>query len=264
MSIGSNPSLAADFTGQTLRAGMRVVVVAEDASVRESLLGAFAEDAAFLLVGSAQRMVDAEPIIDEYVPEVVVCQAEAMADWQPTSSETLVLNISFKNGEVVLRRFDGEYEFSMNRSQLARSLAAIKGEVLFRKGEWLRHLVSSASVTSNKRRDDAPEAILPLTVRHCEDIAWVRSDGNYVLYYGNSGMWKERGSLSMLRWSHPACHFLRISRSCAVNRSQIKRVLRQENRLVISMKCGTVLSPSRSYLRAILQAVPDLIETRAS
>jgi DNA-binding LytR/AlgR family response regulator len=176
----------------------------------------------------------------------------------------LFLHTAARGGEVVLWRGDAEGEFSLNRDHLPKTLATIKAEILLRKREWLCHLISSAASTPRVRSEEASEVVSTLTAPQHADVVWVRAEGNYVLFHGNAGTWKERGTLSMLRATDSECRFLRISRSCAVNRSHIDRILKRENHLVISMKCGTVLRPSRSYLRLILEAVPELIQSRSA
>jgi DNA-binding LytR/AlgR family response regulator len=263
MSAASKPNFATICPGQSLRAGMRVVVVERDAAIRESVAHAFARDAAFVVVGVTERMTEANEMIDQFVPEVVICPAEQVVSPPLSHSEMLLLHTSSTSGEIVLWRADAEGSFSLRRDHLARSLEAIKGEILFRKGEWLCHLIASASSTPKARSDEASQIRSTLTAPRRGDVVWVRADGNYVLFHGNAGTWKERGTLSMLRGTNSNCKFLRISRSCAVNCSQIERILKQDNHLVISMKCGTVLRPSRSYLRLILEAVPELIQSRS-
>ena len=240
---------------------MRVVIVESDPSIREWVLRAFSGDPAFVVVGVANRMADAEWMIDHYVPEIIICRAQETPDRQPVEPEPLFLDIRSKDQQVALRLAQCEDDLSLDRARLSNSLATIKGEVLFRKGEWLRYLVSASS-TSTERTEDKLGVMPSFALQQREEVNWVRAEGNYILFHANSGTWRERGSLSMLEYDS-AGKFLRISRSCAVNRSHIDRVLRQENAVFISMKCGTILRPSRSYLRAILQAIPDMIQARS-
>lgn len=243
-----------------LRAGIRVVVIERDSTVRERLAAVFAKESAFVFVASADSLFRGIRYLDEYIPEVVLCCEEHLASPSLRQYDGLLLETTSLNGEVVLRDPAGDC-FSLGPAHLARSLAEIETEVLSRKREWLRYLLSSASLTEPQEsavHANPNSSPMPLPI---DDIVWVRAQRNYVVLHSSTGTWKQRGSLITIQSKLPAGKFLRISRSCAVNRAQIQSALRKDKSLAITMSCGTILRPSRSYLRAVIQAVPELVES---
>jgi hypothetical protein len=259
MSQSAIAYIPAPAVAPPLRAGIRVVVIEKDSTVRERLAAVFAKESAFVFVASADTLFEGMRYLDEYIPEVVLCCEEHLASPSLRQYDGLLLKTTSLNGEVVLRDPAGDY-FSLSPAHLARSLAEIETEVLSRKREWLRYLLSSASLTepqiSGVHANQNP-SLMPLPM---DDIVWLRAQRNYVVLHSRTETWKQRGSLSTIQSKLPSGKFLRISRSCAVNRAQIQSVLRKHNSLAITMICGMILRPSRSYLRAVLQGVTELVE----
>jgi hypothetical protein len=242
-----------------LRAGIRVVVIEKDPSVRERLAAAFAKASAFVMAASADTLFRGMQYVDEYVPEVVLCGADHLAHSSLQQYDGLLLETTSRNGEILLRDSAGD-SFSLSAGQITRALAEIETEVLSRKREWLRYLLSSASSMERQGSGEHADRNPSPKPWPTEEVVWVRAQRNYVVLHSSTGTWKQRGSLSTIQSRLPAGNFLRISRSCAVNRARIQSVLRKENHLAITMICGTVLRPSRSYMRAVLQAVPEFVE----
>ncbi len=235
------------------------MVIEKDPLVRESLAAVFAKESAFVFVASADSLFRGITYLDEYIPEVVLCCEEHFANPSLRQYDGLLLETTSLNGEVVLRDPAGDY-FSLSSAHLARSLAEIETQVLSRKREWLRYLLSSASLPEPQKSAEHANQSPSLMPLPTEDVVWVSAQRNYVVLHSSTGTWKQRGSLSTIHSKLPAGKFLRISRSCAINRGQIQRVLRKGNDLVITMICGTVLRPSRSYLQAVRQGVMELVE----
>jgi hypothetical protein len=256
MSLSPIADIARSMPAPPVRAGIRVVIIEKDPAVRQFVADAFADHEAFVLVGTPDSLEKATWVVSEYVPEVVVCTAEDRADETLRKYQSLFLESRIQTGDIVLRDPVGEADFSFNAHNVATSLAAIQAEVLSRKGEWLRYLIASVSPADGNRSKECKDKP-PFTARELDDVVWARAQRNYVLLHNGSATWKKRGTLLMLQPNSHSTQFLRISRSCAVNRSKIQRVLREDNHLAITMTCGTVLQPSRSYLRSVLQMIPE-------
>lgn len=261
MSQNAFASLPALPLAPPLRAGIRVVVIEKDSIVREKLVALFAKAAAFVLAASADSLFHGMQYLDEYVPEVVLCCADHLAHSSLRQYDGLLLETAFHNGELSLYGPAGE-SFSLSPKHVAQAFAEIETEVLSRKREWLRYLISSAASTEQQTREDADRRPSLATVP-AEDVVWVRAQRNYVVLHGSEWASKRRGSLSTIQSRMPSGKFLRISRSCAVNRAHIQSVHKKKNYLAITMTCGTVLRPSRSYMRLVLQSVPELIDPAA-
>ena len=230
--------------GPVPRSGLRVLIYDSDPAWSVRLENLFALDRLFVQVGSPSTARHCRALIAEYVPEILVCREDEASQSLFDGEDNPLLLCPESTSVPLLRDAETRTAFSLEPQHHAATLTAIKARVLNRKAAEILRLMDAV-------RCDAPDDVL-----HPDDIFWVDSDRNYLIFHAKDGAVRRRGTLASFLSSNPN-EFIRVSRSRAVHRAQVKHCLQNANHIVLTLNGGTVLNVSRSCQWEVRRVFPE-------
>src|SRR5271169_1449748 len=247
--------------------GMRVVILDPDAEVRVALQRTVDGLPGFLLVGECRTWTECEPLLNTYLPELLItrlgfaspdfvagadgCVFPVMvglrlADYPSTHDcafETLDIPLDAKSVSMTMERVRTE----IYRRKLDELSVLLQRYVNFSRG--LSQYLSSLRV------DDGGEQNIP-----AERVMFIAADGNYLRVHTGADVHEIRDTMSVMTSKLDPGQFTRVHRSFIVNRTHVRNVVRKDGAAIgLTLSNGMELPVGPNY-RALVDSFETLKE----
>ncbi len=215
--------------------GMRVVILEPDSRVRDTLLQAMDQLPGFLLVGESRSWAECEPLLNVYLPELLITRVGY-------ASPTFLVNVSDTVFPVMvgLQSTDSpktrspvfeSLDVPLDAKSVSMTMERVRTEIYRRKLDELSVLLQRyvnfshglSQYVASFRVDDSGQAEVP-----ADRVMFIAAYGNYLRLHTSAKIHEIRDTMLGMSSRLDPAQFARIHRSFIVNRSHVQSVVRKD------------------------------------
>ncbi len=242
-------------------AGIRVVMLESDETVRDTVRAAIQRESTLRLAGEAQDWSYCDYLLQELVPELLIAQMKNVPDYWWHTAETNSFPLLLALGEThslmpVDERIIQTLTLPLDQIEVQLALLRAQTEIYTRKAHELSYLLRQYTASSV-----APSMYLAtIPVEHegkkfnldTRSIAVVMANANYCRLHTESGVYEIRETMNNLCSKLDPSLFTRIHRSAIVNTSRVREVAVSNSAATrVVLQDGTELPVGPNFREAV-------------